>query len=63
MIADKLAALAESFEDHRTSGMPMSATQARSFGQELRDCAEQVSAMSELGYPSDTVVAFPPRKR
>lgn len=62
MLAEKLTDLAESFEDHRTSGLPMTETQARAFALELKDCAAQADAMSRNGYPADDVVNLPKRQ-
>ena len=63
MLAEKLNGLAANFEDHRTSGLPMSETQARAFADELKDCAAQADAMSRSGYPADNIVNLPSRQR
>jgi hypothetical protein len=63
MLAEKLTDLAACFEDHRTSGLPMSETQARAFADALKDCAAQADAMSRSGYRADTVVSLPRHPR
>lgn len=62
MLAEKIRNLAAHFEDHRTSGLPMTETQARAFGMELNDCANQADAMSRNGQPSDQVAIVPDGK-